>query len=159
MKDLSHLSPAARSAAAPATHAWLTSRSGAQVSVFGVAMVLLALPMPWFSPQQHGFEVVLWLTLGGRSGGGWIGVGTVIAALISNVRALRQPGLPKPTWGPMVFQFVTLSLLVVLPGFWEATVAGPAFVIAPGYMLALAGVFVILLGSVVRTVTALRALR
>ena len=159
MEDVPHPSPAARSTAAPAAHAWLTPRSGARMSVFGVALVILALPLPWFSPQQQGFEVVLWLTLGGRSGGGWIGVGTVIAALISNVSVLRQPGLPKPTWGPMVFQLVTLSLMVVLPGFWEATGAGPAIVIAPGYTLALAGVLVILLGSLVRTIIALRVPR
>ena len=159
MEDVSHPPPAARSAAAPTARAWLTPRSGARVSVLGVALVLLALPMLWFPPQQHGFEVVLWLTLGGRSGGGWIGVGTVIAALLSNVSALRQPGLPRPTWVLIGFLLVTLYLMGVLPGFWEAAGAGPDFVIAPGYWVALAGVIVLLLGGLVQTSTVLRAPR
>jgi hypothetical protein len=159
MKDVPHPSPAARSAAVTTARAWLTPRSGARVSVLGVSLVCLSLPLPWFAPRQPGWEVVLWLTLGGRSGGGWIGVGTVIAALISNVRALRQPGPPKPTWGTIGFLLVTLYLMEVLPGFWAAAGAGPALVIASGYPLALAGFLAILLGSLVRTSIVLGALR
>jgi hypothetical protein len=119
-----------------------------------VALVILALPLPWFPQQQNGLEVILWLTLGGRSGGGWIGVGTVSAALLSNVRALQQTGLPKPTWGLIEFLLVTLYLMGVLPGFWEGAVAGSTMIISPGYWVALAGVVVLLLGSLMRNLTA-----
>src|SRR5262245_48558985 len=137
MENVAHPPPAARAEALPSARAWLTPRSGALVSVLGVALVSLSLPLLWFPPEQSGWEVVLTLTLGGRSGGGWIGVGTVIAALLSNVSALRQPGLPRPTWGTIAFLLVTLYLMGALPGFWAAAVAGPAFVIAPGYWVAL----------------------
>jgi hypothetical protein len=159
MKEVSHPPPSACSDAAPAARAWLTPRSGARVSVLGVALVSLSLPLSWFSPQQPGWEVVLWLTLGGRSGGGWIGVGTVIAALISNVIALQHPEPPRPTWGHIGFLLVTLYLMGVLPGFWKVAVAEHDFVIAPGYWVALAGVVVIWLGSLVRASTVLRAPR
>ena len=155
MRDISHPPPAARSAAAPAARAWLTPRSGELVSVLGGALVCLSLPLPWF-PLQHGWEVVLTLTLGERSGWGWIGVGTVIATLSSQVSAFRQPGHPKPIWVYTGLLLVTLYCMGVLPGFWVAAVAGPALVIAPGYWVALVGVVVLWLGSLVRDLTALR---
>jgi hypothetical protein len=125
------------------------------VSVLGAALVSLSLPLPWF-PPQHGWEVVLTLTLGERSGWGWIGVLTVIAALSSQVSALLQPGRPKLIGVYTALLLVTLYCLGVLPGFWEGAVAGPALVIAPGFWVGLAGVVVLWLGSLVRDLTALR---
>lgn len=159
MEDVAHPTPSASSAAAPPARAWLPPHTGALVSVLGGVLVLLALPLPWFSPQQPGWEVVLWLTLGERSGWGWIGVGTVIAALSSQVSALRQPGRPTPTWVYTGLLLVTLYCMGVLPGFWAGAVARPALVIAPGYWVGLAGVSVLLLGSLVRDLTALRVQR
>jgi hypothetical protein len=156
----------------PSPRAWIATHAGAVMSAIGVCLVCLALFLPWFflSPGLHFSEEVLtggweilYFPLVPPDGGYDLSTclvalpfltldGFLTVALISNVVALFQPGVPAPKrWHLGILLFPILGMLAV--NLIPTDYAG----IAPGYWLALGAFLLILLGNLLQRMLVRRA--